>query len=95
MIWKSCSLCWYSTCGRECQGLRLLIFDALLCEFLVLGRPHVWGHFCLCYGDQKLLMETDYIKNYGIRDGDQVRDVFLLWFRRYFGYFLCCCIYFF
>lgn len=37
--------------------------------------PHVWGHFCLCYGDQKLLMETDYIKNYGIRDGDQLQFI--------------------
>ncbi|KAG6770751.1 hypothetical protein POTOM_026443 [Populus tomentosa] len=37
--------------------------------------PHLWGHFCLCYGDQKLLMETDYIKNYGIKDGDQLQFI--------------------
>ncbi|CAK7353728.1 unnamed protein product [Dovyalis caffra] len=37
--------------------------------------PHVWGHFCLCYDGQKLLMETDYIKNYGIKDGDQLQFI--------------------
>ncbi|PON81411.1 Ubiquitin-related domain containing protein [Trema orientale] len=34
--------------------------------------PHVWGHFCLCYNDQKLVVDTDYVKNYGIKDGDQL-----------------------
>ncbi|BBG95524.1 ATPase, F0 complex, subunit B/B', bacterial/chloroplast [Prunus dulcis] len=33
--------------------------------------PHVWGHFCLCYGAQKLVVETDHIRHYGIKDGDQ------------------------
>ena len=32
----------------------------------------MWGHFCLCYNDQKLVTETEYIKKYGIKDGDQV-----------------------
>ncbi|XP_034684225.1 uncharacterized protein LOC117913376 isoform X2 [Vitis riparia] len=36
---------------------------------------HVWGHFCLCYNDQKLVTETEYIKNYGIKDGDQLHFV--------------------
>lgn len=35
--------------------------------------PHVWGQFCLCYDGQKLLTETDYLRNYGIKDGDQLR----------------------
>ncbi|KAM1022788.1 hypothetical protein ACFX13_044423 [Malus domestica] len=37
--------------------------------------PHVWGHFCLCYGNQKLLVETDHINHYGIKDGDQLHFV--------------------
>ena len=37
-------------------------------------RPHVWGQFCLCYAGQKLVLETDYLRNYGIKDGDQVRN---------------------
>ncbi|KAM0973955.1 hypothetical protein ACFX2I_017076 [Malus domestica] len=37
--------------------------------------PHVWGHFCLCYDNQKLLVETDHIKLYGIKDGDQLHFV--------------------
>ncbi|KAK4798049.1 hypothetical protein SAY86_030375 [Trapa natans] len=36
---------------------------------------HVWGHFCLCYNSQKLLMETDPISIYGIDDGDQLHIV--------------------
>ncbi|KAF7830306.1 U11/U12 small nuclear ribonucleoprotein 25 kDa protein [Senna tora] len=35
--------------------------------------PHVWGKFCLCYDGQKLVTEKDYLRNYGIKDGDQVR----------------------
>ncbi|KAK4782633.1 hypothetical protein SAY86_007007 [Trapa natans] len=37
--------------------------------------PHVWGHFCLCYKSEKLLMETDPISIYGIDDGDQLHIV--------------------
>ncbi|CAB4266775.1 unnamed protein product [Prunus armeniaca] len=37
--------------------------------------PHVWGHFCLCYGGQKLVVETDHIRHYGIKDGDQLHFV--------------------
>ncbi|KAH0988769.1 hypothetical protein GBA52_000252 [Prunus armeniaca] len=37
--------------------------------------PHVWGHFCLCYGAQKLVVETDHIRHYGIKDGDQLHFV--------------------
>nr|KYP52533.1 U11/U12 small nuclear ribonucleoprotein 25 kDa protein [Cajanus cajan] len=33
---------------------------------------HVWGQFCLCYDGQKLVTEKDYLRNYGIKDGDQV-----------------------
>ncbi|GAV85703.1 ATP-synt_B domain-containing protein, partial [Cephalotus follicularis] len=35
--------------------------------------PHVWGHFCLCYDRQKLVSETECIRNYGIKDGDQLQ----------------------
>ncbi|KAI9106971.1 hypothetical protein K1719_022499 [Acacia pycnantha] len=34
--------------------------------------PHVWGQFCLCYDGQKLVTETDNLRNYGIKDGEQV-----------------------
>lgn len=32
----------------------------------------MWGQFCLCHDGQKLVTETDYIIDYGIKDGDQV-----------------------
>ncbi|KAF8091021.1 hypothetical protein N665_0458s0023 [Sinapis alba] len=35
--------------------------------------PHVWGHFCLCYGGQKLVTDTECIGSYGMKDGDEVR----------------------
>nr|AFK47791.1 unknown [Lotus japonicus] len=34
--------------------------------------PHVWGQFCLCYDGQKLVTEEDYLRNYGIKDGDEL-----------------------
>ncbi|KAJ1404882.1 Ubiquitin-like domain superfamily [Sesbania bispinosa] len=37
--------------------------------------PHVWGQFCLCYDGQKLVTEQDYLRNYGIKDGDQLRFI--------------------
>ncbi|WCJ30308.1 Ubiquitin-like superfamily protein [Euphorbia peplus] len=37
--------------------------------------PHVWSHFCLTYDGRKLVVETDYIRNYGIRDGDQLQFI--------------------
>ncbi|XP_058002073.1 uncharacterized protein LOC110654028 isoform X2 [Hevea brasiliensis] len=37
--------------------------------------PHVWSHFCLTYDGQKLVTETDYIRNYGIKDGDQLQFI--------------------
>ena len=49
-------------------------------------RLHVWGHFCLCYNDQKLVTETEYIKNYGIKDGDQVCVGFSFLFLGYVCY---------
>ncbi|XP_074285686.1 uncharacterized protein LOC141611126 isoform X2 [Silene latifolia] len=36
---------------------------------------HVWGHFCLSFHGQKLLHDSDFIKDYGIKDGDQLRFV--------------------
>ncbi|GLT85320.1 hypothetical protein SLE2022_035120 [Rubroshorea leprosula] len=36
---------------------------------------HVWGHFCLSYEGQKLVTDTDHIKNYGINDGDQLHFI--------------------
>ncbi|KAK7260901.1 hypothetical protein RIF29_27200 [Crotalaria pallida] len=37
--------------------------------------PHVWAQFCLCYDGQKLVTEEDYLRNYGIKDGDQLRFI--------------------
>ncbi|XP_044463458.1 uncharacterized protein LOC123194344 [Mangifera indica] len=37
--------------------------------------PHVWGHFCLCFEGQKLVTDTDYIRYYGIKDGDQLHFI--------------------
>ncbi|KAL1212639.1 U11/U12 small nuclear ribonucleoprotein 25 kDa protein [Cardamine amara subsp. amara] len=34
---------------------------------------HVWGHFCLCFGSQKLVTDTDCIGSYGMKDGDELR----------------------
>ncbi|XP_055822280.1 uncharacterized protein LOC129890841 [Solanum dulcamara] len=36
---------------------------------------HVWGHFCLSYGGQKLLSDDDLIGTYGIKDGDELSFV--------------------
>ncbi|XP_030548325.1 uncharacterized protein LOC115753716 [Rhodamnia argentea] len=36
---------------------------------------HVWGQFCLCYDGQKLVTETDYIIDYGIKDGDELHFI--------------------
>ncbi|XP_043724897.1 uncharacterized protein LOC122671626 [Telopea speciosissima] len=33
---------------------------------------HVWGHFCLCFENQKLVNDKAYIKSFGIKDGDQL-----------------------
>lgn len=41
-------------------------------------RGRVWGHFCLSYGDVKLITDTDLIKKYGIKDDDQVCPMFPL-----------------
>ncbi|TKY74740.1 U11/U12 small nuclear ribonucleoprotein 25 kDa protein [Spatholobus suberectus] len=37
--------------------------------------PLVWRQFCLCYQGHKLVTETDYIRDYGIKDGDQLHFV--------------------
>ncbi|KAM7275731.1 hypothetical protein ACFE04_017597 [Oxalis oulophora] len=36
---------------------------------------HVWGRFCLCYEGHKLVLEREYIRNYGIKDGDQLKFI--------------------
>lgn len=35
----------------------------------------MWWYFCLCYAGQKLVDDTDYIANFGIKDGDQLQFV--------------------
>ncbi|XP_010430017.1 PREDICTED: uncharacterized protein LOC104714377 isoform X2 [Camelina sativa] len=36
---------------------------------------HVWGHFCLCYRDQRLLNDKTSIRYLGLNDGDQLHFV--------------------
>ncbi|GAB2275462.1 hypothetical protein Dimus_010220 [Dionaea muscipula] len=36
---------------------------------------HVWGNFCLSYGDEKLVKDDEFIKDYGIKDGDELHFV--------------------
>ncbi|ONK70277.1 uncharacterized protein A4U43_C05F32080 [Asparagus officinalis] len=36
---------------------------------------HVWGHFCLSYDDYKLVDDKACLKDYGIKDCDQLRFV--------------------
>ncbi|XP_050231094.1 uncharacterized protein LOC126680089 [Mercurialis annua] len=36
---------------------------------------HVWGHFCLSYQNQKLLNDKACIRDFGIKDGDQLQFV--------------------
>ncbi|XP_061341045.1 uncharacterized protein LOC133287442 isoform X2 [Gastrolobium bilobum] len=48
------------------------------CNSLLFFRqswPHVWGQFCLCYNGHKLVTETDYLRDHGIKDGDQLHFV--------------------
>ncbi|KAL9313277.1 hypothetical protein ACSQ67_018729 [Phaseolus vulgaris] len=37
--------------------------------------PLVWRQFCLSYQGHKLVTETDYLRDYGIKDGDQLHFV--------------------
>uniref|UniRef100_A0A1J3FDN4 U11/U12 small nuclear ribonucleoprotein 25 kDa protein n=1 Tax=Noccaea caerulescens TaxID=107243 RepID=A0A1J3FDN4_NOCCA len=37
--------------------------------------PHVWGQFCLCYEEQRLINEAQYLTDLGIKDGDQLRFI--------------------
>ncbi|KAK6263484.1 hypothetical protein SCA6_018918, partial [Theobroma cacao] len=36
---------------------------------------HVWGHFCLSYEGQKLVNNKACIRNFGIKDGDQLQFI--------------------
>ena len=44
-------------------------FDVIKC--------HVWGHFCLCYNGEKLINDRACLRNFEIKDGDQVCGYFL------------------
>ncbi|KAG7622591.1 Ubiquitin-like domain superfamily [Arabidopsis suecica] len=37
--------------------------------------PHVWGQFCLSYEDKRLINESEYLTEFGIKDGDQLRFI--------------------
>lgn len=36
------------------------------------NRSHVWGHFCLSYNEYTLTNDKACLRNFGIKDGDQV-----------------------
>lgn len=36
---------------------------------------HVWGNFCLSYYGEKLVRDDEFIKDYGIKDGDELHFV--------------------
>ncbi|URE22634.1 hypothetical protein MUK42_08045 [Musa troglodytarum] len=36
---------------------------------------HVWGHFCLCYYEHRLTDDKAYLRNFGIKDGDQLHFI--------------------
>ncbi|CAL9063137.1 unnamed protein product [Musa banksii] len=36
---------------------------------------HVWGHFCLCYNEHRLTDDKSYLRNFGIKDGDQLHFI--------------------
>ncbi|KAL8063066.1 hypothetical protein ABFS82_01G003700 [Erythranthe guttata] len=36
---------------------------------------HVWGQFCLCHEGQKLLTDSECIRMFGIKDGDQLQFI--------------------
>ncbi|KAL6137776.1 hypothetical protein ACLB2K_063065 [Fragaria x ananassa] len=35
----------------------------------------VWGHFCLCHVGKKLTNDRAHIRNFGIKDGDQIEFI--------------------
>ncbi|XP_013595855.1 PREDICTED: uncharacterized protein LOC106304023 isoform X2 [Brassica oleracea var. oleracea] len=37
--------------------------------------PHVWAQFCLSYEDQRLINDSDYLTDFHIKDGDQLRFI--------------------
>ncbi|KAE7997309.1 hypothetical protein FH972_001955 [Carpinus fangiana] len=36
---------------------------------------HVWGHFCLSYADQQLINDKALLRNFRIKDGDQLQFI--------------------
>lgn len=79
VIYINCCFCYEKFCV-------VLLLNCSFLFWIFLWRLHVWGHFCLCYNDQKLVTETEYIKNYGIKDGDQVCVGFSFLFLGYVCY---------
>ncbi|KAL5783102.1 hypothetical protein ACOSP7_008131 [Xanthoceras sorbifolium] len=53
-----------------------LAVEAAFCHMQgKISWPHVWGHFCLSFEGQKLVTDTDYIKQFYIKDGDQLQFI--------------------
>jgi U11/U12 small nuclear ribonucleoprotein SNRNP25 len=40
----------------------------------------VWGHFCLCYNGEKLINDKACLRNFEIKDGDQVCAFVVIFF---------------
>ncbi|KAG0449652.1 hypothetical protein HPP92_027272 [Vanilla planifolia] len=50
-----------------------LSFNVIVTIFRL--RMHVWSHFCLSYRGLKLIEEKALLKNFGIKDGDQLHFI--------------------
>ncbi|XP_020872422.1 uncharacterized protein LOC9303322 isoform X1 [Arabidopsis lyrata subsp. lyrata] len=48
--------------------------------------PHVWGQFCLSYEDKRLINESEYLLEFGIKDGDQSTIIQLRFIRHISNY---------
>lgn len=63
------------TVNCACHALPVMIFLVIhLREFCVFfcGRKHVWGSFCLCYEDAKLIEDSANLQSLGIKKNEQV-----------------------
>ncbi len=58
-----------------CHVLPVMIFLVIhlraFCVFFC-GRKHVWGSFCLCYEDAKLIEDAAHLQSLGIKNNEQV-----------------------
>ncbi|XP_062022169.1 uncharacterized protein LOC133738609 [Rosa rugosa] len=49
-----------------------VVFTSSICK---IPWSLVWGHFCLCHVGKKLTNDRAHIRNFGIKDGDQIEFI--------------------